>query len=357
MHLVFWQPIPSFHQEAFLCALARADWVDSVALRVESDLPASFQREGWPVPAFPGVDVAGIRADAPPEDSAAHVHFFTGFYTHKRVWRAFERLPERRAAVCFAYAECPALFDWRAPVRRIKYRIHAGLLARRLDGVLAVGERGVAFFESILRGRLPVHSFAYYDCAEADFPEPAPPTRSERVKLLYVGRLIPLKGLDRLFHTLAALPPDAPAWRLTLLGDGPEHAPLRRLARRLGIDARLRWHPAVPAADVAAHYRDSHYLIQPSRGDGWGMTVPEALRHGCEVIVSEACGAADLAPPEFRLPHDESAWPQILNAALASGPPGETVRRATRRRAATVSAEAGVERLRQILKARNQGHG
>lgn len=348
MHLVFWQPIPSFHQEAFLTALARADWVDSVTLRVESDLPPSFREEGWPVPQFEGVTVEPIRLDRPPEDRTAYCHIFTGFYTHKKIWKAFDWLDEPRKCRCLAYAECPALFEWRGPLRRLKYRFNAGLLARSLDGILAVGQRGVDFYEPILHGRLPVHRFGYFDLAESDFPRLVTATPHTRVELLYVGRLIHLKGLDRLFRALAALkePPD---WRLILVGSGPERVRLQALARALGISDRLRWQPAVPAHQVAAFYQEADILLQPSRGDGWGMTIPEALRHGCEVVAAEACGAADLARPEYRLPADETAWPTILTQALQAGPLTAVQRQSNQTRARAYSAEAGVARLREVL--------
>ena len=74
MHLVFWQPIPSFHQEGFLNLLARADWVQSVTLKVEQDLLEDFQKSGWPAPRFEGVCCERIKPNEQPQDSAQHLH-------------------------------------------------------------------------------------------------------------------------------------------------------------------------------------------------------------------------------------------------------------------------------------------
>lgn len=350
MRLVFWQPIPSFHQHAFLAALAEASWVDSVELRYESEVPESLKKGGWPVPEWTGLQVARIDSSTVPEDAPDSVHFFTGFRTHPLVWKVFDRLPKQRQSKVYTYTEAPALFDGKTPLRRLKYRWQARALRGRLDGVLAVGGLGERFYRSILGDSVPVHRFAYYDLGADSFPQIEARVPTKHLELLYVGRLIQLKGLDRLLRALATLQ-DASDWRLTLLGSGPEESRLKELANALAIAERIRWEPAVPADQVASFYRDADIVVQPSRGDGWGMTLPEALRHGCEVVATEACGAADLVDPGYRLPANTEAWPAILQRALEAGPPDLEQRRRNQTRALDYTAEAGVERLQVILKA------
>lgn len=357
MRLHFWQPIPSFHQEGFLNALANAEWVECVSLHYESDIPETLKTSGWPQAQWAHVHADPISENSFPDDDPEVVHFFTGFRTHRKVWRVFDRLAPQRKARVYAYTEAPALCGWKAPLRRFKYRWHARRLCGQLDAVLAVGGKGERFYRSILGDDVPVHRFAYYDLPESKFPPLIARRPNALVELLFVGRLIHLKGLDRLFHALAAVAATT-EWRLTILGGGPEKARLQSLADSLDLSHRIRWIPAVPSAEVAPFYQESDFLIQPSRGDGWGMTIPEALRHGCEVIATEACGAADLARPEFRLSADEAAWPGIFTQALNAGPLNHAQRQQNQQRARAYSAEAGVERLRRILAgSRGQGTG
>jgi glycosyltransferase involved in cell wall biosynthesis len=349
MHLVFWQPIPSFHQEGFLNALAASDWVCSVQLKYESPIPEELKQSGWPEPKWIKVETREIQPGEAPEDSPDYVHFFTGFNTHPKVWAAFDRLPTQRQCRVYALTEAPALYGWKRPLRILKYRFHARALARRLDGVLAIGGKGTAFYRSILDPVCPVHDFAYYDQPLAAFPEIDDRPPNTQVAFLYVGRLIRLKGLDRLFHALAQLPKNTPAWTLTLVGEGTETGKLQALAGQLGIADRLLWKGAVPANQVASFYQAADYLIQPSRGDGWGMTLPEALRHGCDIIATEACGAAMLVDAAMRLSCKESTWPHTLAKVLQQGSLTPAQRMHNQTRARAVSSDEGLKRMRSIL--------
>ncbi len=350
MHLVFWQPIPSFHQEGFLNLLARADWVQSVTLKVEQDLLADFQKSGWPAPRFEGVCCERIKPNEQPQDSAQHLHIFTGFKTHGTLWEVFGRFSRQRKSRVFAYAEAPSQYGYAGYLRWLKYRWNGYSLSAQLDGVLALGQRGVDFYSSILRRRVPVYRFAYYDQPLSEFPELMHLEQNSKVQFLYVGRLISLKGLDRMLRAFAALRDQEYDWHLTLLGEGPVRRKLQLLAERLGIAAKVEWHATVPAGEVGAYYAVADYLIQPSRADGWGMTIPESLRHGCQPIASTACGAADLALDSFKLPTEaERMWPTILSDALRLGPLTDLQRCENRKRAEAYTAEAGVERLKSIL--------
>lgn len=350
MHLNWWQPLPSFHQEGLLSLLAETPWVRSVTLHVEEDLPALRRASGWREGAF-GAAVKLCRIDdaSRPEASAEHVHIFTGLGTHPGVWAAHARLAANAPCRRFAYAEAPELHDWRAPLRRIKYRLAARRLGRRLDGLLAVGRLGETFYRSVFGPAFPVHRFAYYDCRESGFPADVSASRPPGAchRLLAVGQLIRRKGLDRLLRALAPL--HDRAWQLEVVGTGPEEARLRALAIALGIADKLVWQGGRPRAEIDAFYAAADHLILPSRWDGWGMSAPEALRHGCGIVVSETCGAADLAEAEERLPVDDSTWSARLAALLAAGPPTPEQRAANRERARRVSAEAGVRALQAIL--------
>ncbi|MEM7789914.1 MAG: glycosyltransferase [Verrucomicrobiota bacterium] len=352
MKLVFWQPIPSFHQEAFLNALAVTDWVDSVQLYYEEELTQARIDDGWPLPNFQGVQARPISRGEVPSDEAEQAHFFTGFKTHPIVWQVFDRMRNVRQSACYALTEAPALYGWRRLPREILYRKRAISLSGRLDGLLAIGRKAEVFYQSILKGATPVYPFAYYDASNTNIPERPALERRDKVHLLYVGRLIHLKGIDRLLRACAKLTRVEPDWHLTILGDGPEEGHLKHLASKLGIGNYLEWKSALPAAEVSKIYHEADILIQPSRGDGWGMTVVEALRHGCEVIATHACGAAVAAHPSKRLSSNWRDWVSVLREQIQSGPLTDNQRAANQKRALAYCAEEGVARLKTIVEAR-----
>ena len=368
MHLVFWQPIPSFHQEGFLCALAQADWVDSVTLKYESELPANRRQSGWRDGNFQGVKLEQIRTAELPENTAAHIHIFTGFQTHPMIWAAFHRLPRMAQCRRFAFAEAPECIGWKGILRRVKYQVASRRIAPRLDGMLALGQLGVDFYRSLLPNSVPVHEFAYYDvsdavictlnCSDAGSHQASagndqPATNNQQPAtpycFLYVGQLIRRKGVDRLLRSLAAVP--SREWTLEVVGEGSEKAALQQLGSSLGISEKLHWHSRVPSAELHAYYQRADCLVLPSRWDGWGMTVNEALRYGCAVLVSQTCGAASAAPETAQLPRNTKLWANSLAAKIDGGVLGASARAANQQSVKSLSGEAGVERLKTILSA------
>jgi glycosyltransferase involved in cell wall biosynthesis len=115
-----------------------------------------------------------------------------------------------------------------------------------------------------------------------------------RPTVLAVGRLVPIKGHDRLLracaHVQAASRGAAAALEVVILGDGPERARLAQLAEGLGV--RLRLPGFVPRAEVARWLRASHVYVQPSirlangRGEGAPLATAEARAVGIPVLVA-----------------------------------------------------------------------
>lgn len=114
-----------------------------------------------------------------------------------------------------------------------------------------------------------------------------------RRRLVFSGRLIPLKRVADLIDAFAMVAPDHPDWDLVIVGDGP----LRdELAARVPSPLRHRVHWCgfvQEPARLAAIYRACDLLVLPSDQDAWALVVNEALAAGLAVIVSNVVGAAD----------------------------------------------------------------
>jgi len=128
-----------------------------------------------------------------------------------------------------------------------------------------------------------------------------------RPTVLAVGRLVPIKGHDRLLRACARVQADqgrrgAGGLEVVILGDGPERARLAGLASRLGV--RLRLPGFVPRTEVARWLRASDVFVQPSirlpngRGEGAPVATAEARAVGIPVVIgSDIAGlAARLSP-------------------------------------------------------------
>ncbi|MGH2605294.1 MAG: glycosyltransferase family 4 protein, partial [Anaerolineales bacterium] len=116
------------------------------------------------------------------------------------------------------------------------------------------------------------------------------------LRILFLGNLIPRKGLLELIEALARLTPSS--WRLVVAGDpasDPRYAErVRRTARRLGVDGRIRFAGALAPARVAAELRRAQVLAVPSSHEGFGIAYLEGMAHGLPAVAAAHGGAGDL---------------------------------------------------------------
>ena len=293
--IVFWQPIVSPHQRDFLEAVA-IGFPGEVVLAAERDLPAERIAQGWmPVP-HERVRVVDVSCPAAFESLAAHrgrdsLHVFSGFFSHRIVWRAFRRLADSSARLAML-SEAPELGPWSGGVKRLRGRWLARRWGKRMEFVLGMGNLGQNFFRDVGFPVGTIHAVGYH------IPVPSEPwPRGEMdstgpVRFIAAGQFIHRKGFDLL---LAALGGTSPAgWRCDIYGSGPRKGALERQARRCGLGDRVAFHPPLPNALLRQKIASSDWCIAPSRHDGWGIVVNEALIAGTPVICSTGCGAAML---------------------------------------------------------------
>lgn len=158
------------------------------------------------------------------------------------------------------------------------------------DVVFAMGALGERWFHMNGYPQDKVFGFCYVVSPEraavVDRPD------SESVEFLYAGQLVPRKNVGLLFEALKML--TAHPFHLTVVGDGPMRAQLEALSRTLGISKRVSFLGAQDNAVTRQLMARSDVLVLPSRYDGWGAVVNEALQMGARVVVSDNCGASDL---------------------------------------------------------------
>jgi glycosyltransferase involved in cell wall biosynthesis len=109
-------------------------------------------------------------------------------------------------------------------------------------------------------------------------------------RILFSGSLIKRKGVDILLKAFLAIAPEFPELELHLLGDGPMREQLRALSAPAGD--RVVFHGFKQWAELPAYYASADVLCAPSRYDGWGLIIPEALAAGLLVVSTNQTGAA-----------------------------------------------------------------
>jgi glycosyltransferase involved in cell wall biosynthesis len=163
-------------------------------------------------------------------------------------------------------------------------------VAKRLAGALSVSHFARQSFVELGVPESRIFDFGYFRNGTTAAPLPAPAT----AQFLFLGMLAHHKGVDLLLRASQQLQRTGIQHSIRLAGAGESEAQLRALARELGVEASVDFTGVVPSAEVGRLFSNTTALVLPSRLDGWGMVVNEALMAGVPVIVSDACGAADL---------------------------------------------------------------
>ncbi|HEV8584847.1 MAG TPA: glycosyltransferase [Methylomirabilota bacterium] len=171
------------------------------------------------------------------------------------------------------------------------------LAARWTDRIVTLTERGTE--EHLARG---IGRRAQYRSVPSGVPtaelRAAAPSRAiarDRLGLpadafvvAGLGRLVPVKGFDLLVTALRELAAAVPAARVVLVGDGPDREALEERARTLGVGDRLLVTGATPDITIALAAAD--VLAAPSRNEGMGRALVEAMALGLPVVGAEVGG-------------------------------------------------------------------
>jgi glycosyltransferase involved in cell wall biosynthesis len=112
------------------------------------------------------------------------------------------------------------------------------------------------------------------------------------VAVMAIGRLVPIKRIDRLLRAVAAAVQEVPSIRLYLVGDGGERASLEFLADSLGIRDRVVF--AGWSADTPTWYAASDVVALTSDREGTPLALIEAAAAGRPVIAADVGGVSDI---------------------------------------------------------------
>jgi glycosyltransferase involved in cell wall biosynthesis len=172
---------------------------------------------------------------------------------------------------------------------RLIFRVSVPRSARRAARVLAISEltrRDLVELYGIPQEKVVVTPLA----ADPGFA-PDGPTADGEPYVLFVGALQPRKEPARAIEALSLID-GAP--RLVLVGpDKGGRAEAEETAERLGVRAELRGH--VAQDELAALYRGAACLVFPSRYEGFGLPVLEAMASGTPVVATTAGALPEVA--------------------------------------------------------------
>jgi glycosyltransferase involved in cell wall biosynthesis len=115
---------------------------------------------------------------------------------------------------------------------------------------------------------------------------------ADEVVVTAIGRLVPIKRLDRLIDAFAIVAANVPGARLYLVGDGSERDAIRARAAAAGLLDRMTfvgW-----SADTPDWYAASDVVALTSDREGTPLAVIEAAAAGRPVVATDVGGVADV---------------------------------------------------------------
>lgn len=120
------------------------------------------------------------------------------------------------------------------------------------------------------------------------------PLAAEASDIVFVGEYRPVKGIDTLIEALAVLKREGRQLTATLVGGGPEAENLKQQAARLGLEAAVRFTPAMPMRQALALGR---LMVLPSRAESLPYVVLETAAAERPMITTRVGGIPEIYGP------------------------------------------------------------
>ena len=192
-----------------------------------------------------------------------------------------------------------------APVFRTIHHIddcaESQLLEFEKRALVAAEHRFVVskFWKDELKTHYGVDSIVTYNGLDLEDFEPLPPRDSKGPNILFVGGLEARKGLEYLVLAMERVIAEVPDARLVAVakpgfGGADNWNFFEQLALRAGVRGSMEFRESVSQSVLLKCYSNCDVLVLPSRTEGWGLSLMEAMACGRPVVASRVGGVPEL---------------------------------------------------------------
>ena len=186
------------------------------------------------------------------------------------------------------HLECPEEGSFS---KALYYHFVVKRAARRAYRVLTVSEyskRKIVAWTGLPAERVVV----VYNGVDREFSPRGPAHQPGYDYLLYVGNQKPHKNIDRLLEASARV---VSGTKTRLVMTGQPSASTQAAIARLGLEGLVIFSGPLSDEQLAAYYRGAKLLVLPSRLEGFGLPVVEAMACGTPVVCSNAGSLPEVA--------------------------------------------------------------
>ncbi|MFM9873935.1 MAG: glycosyltransferase [Fimbriimonadaceae bacterium] len=295
--------MPSHHQSGVLLSLAR-DFGFEVVWVVQDGLSGERAEMGWPEFEGEGVELVvapdGARIKSLMGDRVkGSLHFVGGIFSVRLARTVFFSGIWRRLNFVFVN-EAPLpkeveILDKSWASRKIGQLLplfqHVAkmLFGGRVKAVLAIGKLAEVAYKDFGWGE-KVFPYGYFPRGPGDRFEPVVPEGDFRIT--YLGQFTHRKGTDVLVRALSKVA--AEGWRADFYGEGDQRLECEQLIGELSFKGKVETHGYLQWEEAMLVVASSDVVVVPSRHDGWGALVGEALMRGVPVVATDRTGSSAL---------------------------------------------------------------
>lgn len=215
--------------------------------------------------------------------------------------------------------------DCYKPFDRLLYDYKYGRSCRNADHIIAVSERtrqDIIEFYNIPPDKITV----IYQGCDSQFRKPVSEGDKAEIRnryhlperyMIQVGTIEKRKNLGLSVKALNGISPD-----ISLVVVGRDHhgykKEVERIATEEGVTRRIIWLEGVPFKDLPGLYSGAEVVLYPSRYEGFGIPVLEALECGCPVVAATGSCLEEAGGPDtlYINPDDPNDMIQAVHAIL-----------------------------------------
>jgi glycosyltransferase involved in cell wall biosynthesis len=293
MKICFWTTLPNHYQRSFVKALSKQC---DLQVNYFEQLPPERVALGWKAePALMGNEHRCSKlgeALASISDWRERVHLVPSYGGSFQRSLARHLVKHKTDWVDWSEASSPG-WKW-----LLRYPVKAWwttLVNNHALGSFSIGNRAERDFakRGIRRSRIAFLPYV------SETPSPQPPdsiiTEFARTRkaFLFLGSLNHRKGIDLLLRAMAQALSNSSEWVLVIVGADLADGTYQRTAEQLRLTGKVLFRGAVNPDHLPAVLAASKVLVLPSRRDGWGVAMNEAVLSGLAIVASHVCGAGE----------------------------------------------------------------
>ncbi|MCK4579701.1 MAG: glycosyltransferase family 4 protein, partial [Dehalococcoidia bacterium] len=112
--------------------------------------------------------------------------------------------------------------------------------------------------------------------------------------ILFVGKLLPVKGVQYLIQAMDIIRRREADARLLLVGDGDQRDCLRSLVKQLNLGKHVTFVGWVSNEKVPKYMAASDVFVLPSLSEGFALVILEAMASGLPIVATRVGGLPDI---------------------------------------------------------------